>query len=94
MDTPQQRLALRHNPTARKVRARFPEGTRVETRAGERGTVVRHVPATTSLGGVLVVEWENGRIGRITPIAANVWPIIEKETHGFTTTLIPEDELQ
>lgn len=79
MDTPAQSRILRSSSTARKVRARFPEGQRVQTRAGATGTVLRHVPALTSLGGVLVVQWDNPQfgdgVGRITPIAANVWPI-------------------
>jgi hypothetical protein len=82
-DTPAQKRALRSNPTARKVRARFPEGTRIQTFVGTTGTVIRHVPAMTSLGGHLVIKWDDPKfgveIGKITPIAANVWPI-EKES--------------
>lgn len=66
MDTPQQKAALRANKTARWVRANFPAGTRVEGAPGVFGTVARHVPARTSLGGVLVVEWDSGVTGRVT----------------------------
>lgn len=57
-DTPQQKLALRSNKTAQKVRARFPEGTRVVSLAGMTGTVERHIPALTSLGGTLKIRWD------------------------------------
>lgn len=65
-DTPQQRRVLRSNRHARKVRANFPEGTRVMGAPGVYGTVVRHVPALTSLGGYLVVDWDSGKTGRVT----------------------------
>lgn len=67
-DTPQQRAALRQSRTARKVRERFPEGTRVTAGAGE-GTVKRHVPQGNAQGGHLVVLWDNGVTGRHSPIA-------------------------
>lgn len=80
-DTPAQIRALHSNPIARKVRARFPKGQRVETSGGAKGHVRRHVPALTSLGGVLLVEWENPvfgvTVGRVVPTTANVWPIDE-----------------
>lgn len=66
-DTPQQKMALRTNRTARKVRLKFPEGTRVVAVGGPdgqpgtvHGTVVRHVPGTNAQGGHLVIEWDNG----------------------------------
>lgn len=64
-DTPQQKRALRSNRTAKRVRERFPRGTRVEatndmgeTGNGNVGTVVAHIPALTSLGGHLKVLWD------------------------------------
>jgi GNAT superfamily N-acetyltransferase len=75
-DTPQQKMALRTNRAARKVRERFGPGTRVvvtpgagaEPRGGaQTGTVRRHVPGTNAQGGYLVVQWDNGREGRINP---------------------------
>jgi len=65
-DTPQQKWALRRNRHAAQVRRDFPKGTRVMGAPGVFGTVKRHVPAMTSLGGVLVVEWDNGTTGRVT----------------------------
>src|SRR4051812_31005577 len=53
-DTPQQRLALRRNRIARKVRSQYPQGQRVTT-GHMSGTVQRHVPQLTSQGGYLVV---------------------------------------
>jgi hypothetical protein len=72
MDTRQQQATLRQSATARKVRARFPAGTRVEGFTGERGTgsfgsVRRHVPQGNAQGGLLVVEWDNGVVGRHSP---------------------------
>ena len=68
-DTRQQQAALRQNQAARAVRERFPEGTRVVARTGGMGgTVTRHVPALTSQGGHLVVEWDNGQTGRVQPV--------------------------
>lgn len=64
-DTPQQKLALRTNPTARKVRALFPEGTRVMGVPAVYGTVQRHVPGLNALGGYLVVKWDTGTTGRV-----------------------------
>lgn len=43
---------------ARFVRAKFPEGTRVVSRVGSTGTVLTHVAQTNSLGGYLVVQWD------------------------------------
>jgi hypothetical protein len=73
-DTKQQRAVLRQNATARKVRRDFPQGTRVEGFTGAHGTgaygtVYRHVPHTNAQGGVLVVDWDNGVRGRISPVA-------------------------
>lgn len=73
-DTPQQAAILRspQGRAARKVRAKFPAGTRV-TAAGRdtglEGTVRRHVPMTNAQGGTLVVEWDNGTEGRHSAIA-------------------------
>lgn len=63
---PQQQHILRQSATARKVRALFPEGTRVTMRPGEgvQGTVVRHVPGLNAQGGYLVVQWDHGVTGR------------------------------
>jgi hypothetical protein len=75
-DTPQQKAVLRQNRTARTVRERFPVGTRVivtpgagaEPRPGaQMGTVRRHVPQTNAQGGYLVVAWDSGVEGRISP---------------------------
>jgi hypothetical protein len=73
-DTKQQKAILRQSKTARAVRRDFPEGTRVEGFTGARGTgsfgtVQRHVPHTNAQGGVLVVQWDNGREGRHSPIS-------------------------
>jgi len=65
-DTPQQKRALRTNKAAAYVRRKFPQGTRVMGAPGVFGTVKRHVPANDALGGVLVVEWDNGVTGRVT----------------------------
>lgn len=67
-DTKQQAMLLRRNRIARKVRAMYPQGTRVTTGAME-GTVYRHVPGGNSQGGYLVVDWDNGVQGRISPIS-------------------------
>jgi hypothetical protein len=74
IDTSQQRAVLRQNKTARNVRRDFPQGTRVEGFTGQHGTgafgtVKRHVPHTNAQGGVLIVEWDNGICGRISPVA-------------------------
>jgi len=71
-DTAQQKMALRTNPVARKVRKRFAVGTRVEGAPGHYGTVERHVPALTALGGYLVVKWDNGSVGRHSAITLTV----------------------
>jgi hypothetical protein len=73
-DTPQQKAVLRQSRTAHKVRADFPQHTRVEGFTGERGTgafgtVYRHVPHTNAQGGVLVIDWDSGVRGRSSPIA-------------------------
>jgi hypothetical protein len=73
-DTRQQTAILRQNRTARKVRRDFPQGTRVEgftgtTGTGSFGTVDRHVPHSNAQGGVLVIDWDNGRRGRHSPIS-------------------------
>jgi hypothetical protein len=75
-DTPQQRMALRVNAAARRVRREFPAGTRVEgtvdrgaTGTGALGTVVRHNAGTDALGGTLRVRWDNGAEGRSVPTA-------------------------
>ena len=79
-DTPQQRVALRTNEAARKVRKRFPAGTRV-TAAGHdtglQGTVTRHVPGMNAQGGHLTVLWDNGTEGRHSAVALR--PIHEGE---------------
>lgn len=67
-DTPGQKRALRTR-AARTVRARFPAGTPIVVPiSGMRGVVKRHVPMRDAQGGYLVVEWENGHTGRVTPI--------------------------
>jgi hypothetical protein len=78
-DTPQQKAILRQNKPARKVRADFPAGTRVEGFTGAKGTgafgtVKRHVPHTNAQGGVLVVEWDSGTTGRHSPISVRKSP--------------------
>jgi hypothetical protein len=56
------------NRSAQLCRKRFPTGTRVTT--GQMvGVVKRHVPGGNSQGGYLIVEWENGVTGRMSPIA-------------------------
>lgn len=71
IDTPQQQAILRQSRTARRVRRDFPQGTRVRTRVMS-GTVYRHVPHTNAQGGVLVVDWDNGVRGRVSPVAVEV----------------------
>lgn len=75
-DTKQQQIALRTNAAARRVRATFPAGTRVEgtvdrgaTGTGAFGTVVRHNAGTDALGGTLRIKWDNGAEGRSVPTA-------------------------
>jgi hypothetical protein len=74
-DTAQQKLALRRNRAARKVRDKFPKGTRVVSLAGRTGTVERHIPDTSSLGGMLRIRWDEpvlGKdVGRVTPTTVN-----------------------
>jgi len=85
-DTPQQRAILRSNPTARKVRRRFPQGQRVHVRVFTKdgsgvmiglsvlgGTVYRHVPGNNAQGGSVVVDWDNGHRGTMQPI--NLEPV-------------------
>lgn len=67
--TAQQKAALRTNATARKVRAKFPRGTRVEgtkdmgeTGTGSFGTVVAHIPMLNSQGGTIKVLWDHSPI--------------------------------
>lgn len=60
---------LRANPVARKVRAAWPRGQRVEGVArggptGRFGTVRRHIPGMNAQGGHLVILWDNGHEGR------------------------------
>jgi hypothetical protein len=37
-----------------------------------RGTVLRHVPGMNAQGGHLTVRWQDGDIGRISPINVEV----------------------
>lgn len=79
-DTPQQARLMRSKAgrTARAVRKLFPVGTRVtsshpsNTASALVGTVKRHVPAANGQGGHLVVEWDNGHTGNVSPIAIRV----------------------
>lgn len=72
-DTRQQQAVLRQCATARRVRQRYGAGTQViATVSGMRGVVERHIPMTNAQGGVLVVRWENGHQGRISPINVEV----------------------
>jgi hypothetical protein len=77
-DTKQQAAVLRQSKTAQAVRRQFPEGTRVRPNqsvyAGltTTGVVKRHIPMTDAQGGVLVVEWDNGTTGRMSPINLEV----------------------
>ena len=81
-DTKQQKAVLRQSKTARKVRAMYPQGTRVGSTPdmGETflmsGTVYRHIPQTNAQGGVVIVDWDNGIRGRIGPI--NIRPLKEE----------------
>jgi len=73
-DTPQQKAILRQSAAARKVRARFPAGTRVVSGGNDRpalahGEVVRHVPSGNAQGGTLVVLWDSGVTGRHSAVA-------------------------
>jgi hypothetical protein len=74
-DTPQQKATLRSSEAARRTRARFPRGTRVEaTRAvtepgtGTFGTVVAHIPVGNAMGGHLRVVWDVRHPGSV-PVA-------------------------
>jgi hypothetical protein len=74
-DTPHQRAILRQSRAARGTRAAFPEGTRVvSVPAGAPGVVLRHVPCLDAQGGYLLVRWDTGHEGRISPIAVRVAP--------------------
>jgi hypothetical protein len=66
-DTPGQRTCLRRSRTAQRARILFPAGREVTT-GRMVGVVYRHVPGSDSQGGYLVVDWENGTQGRISPI--------------------------
>ncbi len=72
-DTPQQKACLRQSRIARAVRRDYPQGQRIASTAGREGTVYRHVPGTNAQGGHLVVDWDTGGRGRVSPI--NVRPI-------------------
>lgn len=69
-DTRGQRVALGRNAAARMVRRVFKPGTSVRASVGGPdmpvGVVQYTVPALTALGGVVVVLWPNGRVGRHT----------------------------
>jgi hypothetical protein len=68
-DTKQQKAILRTHKTAQKVRERFPAGMWVRARVGGMdGVVERHVPGTNAQGGVLVIRWDTGHVGRVSPI--------------------------
>lgn len=79
-DTRQQKAALRHNKVAQAVRRQFPEGTVVRPRRDvykgltSTGVVKRHVPGLDAQGGYLLVEWDNGVSGRMTPGNLEVVP--------------------
>ncbi len=76
-DTPQQKMALRQNKIARKVREKFPPGSRVVVTRGDggawrgsmEGTIKRHVPGMNAQGGHFVVVWDNGSTGRYSAVA-------------------------
>lgn len=74
MPTRQQQAIYRQCKTARRMRAKFPPGTRVEALAGEpvhvtgRGIIQKHIPGTNAQGGYFVVLWDTGFTGRATPI--------------------------
>lgn len=67
-DSPTQRSCLKRSRSAQRCRIKFPAGTHVTT-GRMAGVVKRHVPGGNSQGGYLVVLWENGVTGRISPIA-------------------------
>jgi hypothetical protein len=77
-DTPQQAHIVRTNRAARKVRAMFAPGTRVMGRefaddSGKPvGVVQYHVAQSNAQGGILVVLWDNGTVGRHGPISLRV----------------------
>jgi len=78
-DTAQQKAILRQSRMARFVRKTYPAGTPiVAPQTGWTGTVLRHVPMTDAQGGHLVVEWENGEVGRVTPMNVK-----RDEIYGF-----------
>jgi hypothetical protein len=69
-DTPQQKRVLRTHRVAAKVRRDYPYGKRVSSGRMD-GTVYRHVPGSNGQGGYLVVDWDNGIRGRVSPIAVH-----------------------
>jgi hypothetical protein len=77
-DTPQQAHIVRTNRAARKVRAIFAPGTKVMGRefaddSGKPvGVVQYHVPQSNAQGGIIVVLWDNGTVGRHGPISLRV----------------------
>jgi hypothetical protein len=74
-DTKQQKAILRQSKSARAARKKFPVGAHVTSADHEGlpvGVVVRHVPGSSAQGGVIVVQWPNGQIGRHGPITLRV----------------------
>jgi hypothetical protein len=74
-DTKQQRAVLRRNKAARAARKKFPVGARVTSADHDGlpvGEVLRHVPHSNAQGGVIVVRWPNGQVGRHGPISLRV----------------------
>lgn len=74
-DTKQQKAVLRQNKAARVARAKFPVGAHVTSADYEGlpvGTVLRHIPHSNAQGGVIVVQWPNGSVGRHGPISLRV----------------------
>jgi hypothetical protein len=94
-DNPQQAAILKQSATARKVRERYPPGKRVgsvggaEGKIAELGTVVRHVPGANAQGGYLVVKWDNGTEGRISPIAITPVPPTPRINSSGVNSEIP-----
>lgn len=79
-DTPEHRRILRSSTSAQKARERFPAGTKVRGRVGgHTGTVQRHVPGINSQGGLLVIRWDTGHVGRVGPITVD-------PHHGLSAT--------
>jgi hypothetical protein len=76
-DTEQQKAILRQNKASRTMRARFRDGARVEgftgkTGTGSFGTICYTIPHNNAQGGVVVVDWDNGRRGRHSPCSVRV----------------------